>query len=31
MLIQRLIENEIELCAITDHDELTYEIYRELV
>ena len=31
MLIQRLIENEIELCAITNHDELNYEIYRELV
>lgn len=30
MLIQRLLENEIELCAITDHDELNYEIYKEL-
>ena len=30
VLIQRLIENEIELCAITDHDEFNYEIYKEL-
>lgn len=30
VLIHRLIENEIELCAITDHDEFNYEIYKEL-
>lgn len=30
VLTQKLIDNEIELCAITDHDEFNYEIYKKL-
>lgn len=29
-LVNGLIENEIEMCAITDHDTFNYEIYSEL-
>lgn len=30
VLVKGLIENDVELCAITDHDEFNYEIYQEL-
>ncbi|MEG0830255.1 MAG: hypothetical protein RSD88_06275 [Anaerovoracaceae bacterium] len=30
MLVNGLIKNEIEMCAITDHDTFNYEIYSEL-
>lgn len=30
MLVKGLTENDVELCAITDHDEFNYEIYRKL-
>ncbi len=30
VLVKGLIENNVELCAITDHDEFNYEIYRKL-
>lgn len=29
-LVEGLIDNDVELCAITDHDEFNYEIYRKL-
>lgn len=30
LLISKLSENEVNLCAITDHDVFSYEIYRAL-
>lgn len=30
VLVEGLIENNVELCAITDHDEFNYEIYQKL-
>lgn len=30
VLVKGLVENEVELCAITDHDFFNYEIYKQL-
>lgn len=30
VLVNRLIENEVEMCAITDHDTFNYEMYHQL-
>ena len=30
ILVKGLIDNNVELCAITDHDEFNYGIYRKL-
>lgn len=30
VLVKGLIENEVEMCAITDHDAFNYEIYHQL-
>lgn len=30
VLVQKLISNEVEMCAITDHDNFDYSIYNEL-
>lgn len=30
VLIKGLIDNDVEMCAITDHDTFNYELYKEL-
>lgn len=30
VLVKGLIDNNVEMCAITDHDSFNYEIYSEL-
>lgn len=30
ILVNKLIENNVELCSITDHDTFNYEIYKKL-
>ena len=30
VLVQKLTENEVQLCAITDHDSFNFDIYKEL-
>jgi predicted metal-dependent phosphoesterase TrpH len=30
LLINKLIENKVNICAITDHDTFNYEIYEKL-
>lgn len=30
ILIKGLIDNDVEMCAITDHDAFNYELYKEL-
>ena len=30
ILVQKLAENEVQLCAITDHDAFNFDIYKEL-
>lgn len=30
ILVQKLTENDVQLCAITDHDAFNFDIYKEL-
>ena len=30
ILIKGLLDNNVEMCAITDHDTFNYELYKEL-
>ena len=30
ILVRRLMDNQVEMCAITDHDNFNYRLYSEL-
>ena len=30
VLVERLVEQEVNICSVTDHDTFSYDIYSEL-